>query len=87
MASLSFLLTLLQMVENDHGNNDGSVSFLREKAVIVGNVLLIVLVNLPHYASDSVIKYNKDESVLIFPNKGIATFISALQIYWIKNQE
>ena len=43
----------------------------------VGNVLLIVLVNLPHYASDSVIKYNKDESVLIFPKKGIATFISA----------
>ena len=49
----------------------------------VGNVLLIVLVNLPHNASDSVIKYNKDESALIFPKKGIATFISALQIYWI----
>ena len=59
MASLSFLLTLLQMVDNDHGNIDGSVSFFREKAVIVGNVLLIVLVILPHYASDSVMKYNK----------------------------
>ena len=31
-------------------------------------------------------KYNKDESIFIAKN-GIATFISALQIYWIKNQE
>ena len=45
-----------------------------------------VLVILPHYASDSVMKYNKDESIFIAKN-GIATFISALQIYWIKNQE
>ena len=31
-------------------------------------------------------KYNKYESIFIAKN-GIATFISALQIYWIKNQE
>ena len=31
MASLSFLLTLLQMVDNDHGNIDGSVSFFMKK--------------------------------------------------------
>ncbi|XP_022783495.1 uncharacterized protein LOC111324250 [Stylophora pistillata] len=87
MACLSFLLTLSQVMEKDLGNIDGSVS-PREKVAIVGNVLQIFVVNLPFLIMRLVvfIKYNKDESIFIAKN-GIATFLSAFQIYWIKKTE
>ena len=72
------------MVENDHGNIDGSFS-PRKKAVTFSDCSGEFAIH--DYASSNVYQIQvKDESISIAKN-GIATFLSALQINWIKNQE
>ena len=58
----------------------------REPVDLIGNVLQIILVNLPFIVMRLVVflMYNKDESIFIAKN-GIAILFSSMQIYWIKN--
>ena len=80
-ACVSFLLTLLQIVENKL--HMGTVS-LRKEVAILANVLQIFLVNLPFMAIRVVVvkKYEKDDNESNFITKNvIAIFLSA--IYWI----
>ena len=84
-ACVSFLLTLLQIAENELKN--GTVS-LRNAVAILANVLQIIFVNLPFMVMRLVVivKYNKDDNEIIFITKNlIAIFLSVMQIYWIRN--
>ena len=84
-ACVSFLLTLLQIAENELKN--GAVSLRKEVAILV-NVLQIIFVNLPFMVMRLVVivKYNKDDNESIFITKNlIAIFLSVMQIYWIRN--
>ena len=84
-ACVSFLLTLLQIAENELKN--GTVS-LRNEVAILANVLQIIFVNLPFMVMRLVVivKYNKDDNESIFITKNlIAIFLSVMQIYWIRN--
>ena len=84
-ACVSFLLTLLQIAENELKN--GTVS-LRNAVAILANVLQIIFVNLPFMVMRLVVivKYNKDDNESIFITKNlIAIFLSVMQIYWIRN--
>ncbi|KAJ7370873.1 hypothetical protein OS493_029417 [Desmophyllum pertusum] len=83
VACLSFVLSLLQMAETELLDN-GSTR-LRKRLAIIWNALQLSLVNFAFLIIRLVIffGYHKDESIFIAKN-GIAIFLSALEIYWIK---
>ena len=87
-ACVSFLLTLLQIAQNELKEKSASASVsLREKVAILANALEILFVNLPFMVMRLIVivKYDKDDNESIFITKNlIAIFLSALQIYWIK---
>lgn len=96
-ACVSFLLTLLQIAQNELKEKSASASVslrkkvasvsLREKVAILANALEILFVNLPFMVMRVIVivKYDKDDNESIFITKNlIAIFLSALQIYWIK---
>lgn len=81
----SFILTLLQMLEN---KLDKGCCQIRKKLVIIRNVIQMLFVNMAFLIIRLVIfvKYGKDESIFMAKN-GIAIFLSFSEIYYLLRQD
>ena len=85
VACLSFVLSLVQMVEN---KIEYGVCQIRKKLVIIRSGIQMVLVNAIFLIIRLIIfiKYKKDDSIFMAKN-GIAIFISISEIYHLLNRK